>query len=200
MERFATDAAPLRMKTMLGRNPKVLLLFAPLLLAACSVAATPPAGGPTGTAVGTAPTATAPADEATSSDDTMPTESPADLPTQPSPPSPPKDFKAVAQDGSTACPSPNAETGDFCKEVDLSWTSTTPGTWFRIYSYWTGEGDVTCSDKDLVLQAQPILETDPDETSARLYDSLATGGGAQCLWITANSDAGESDPVAPAGQ
>ncbi len=184
---------------MLGRNPKVLLLFAPLLLAACSVAATPPAGGPTVTAAGTTPATTAATDEATSSDETMPTE-PTDVPTQPSPPSPPKDFKAVAQDGSTACPSPNAETGDFCKEVDLSWTSTTPGTWFRIYSYWTGEGDVTCSDKDLVLQAQPILETDPDATSARLYNSLATGGGAQCLWITANSDAGESDPLAPAGQ
>jgi hypothetical protein len=184
---------------MQARYPRALLLVAPLLLAACSVAATPAASLP-GTKAPTVLATQAPSDEPTTI--TVPTaeESATDVPTPAGPPSPPKNFRAVAKDGTTPCPSPDAETGDFCKEVDLAWTSTAPGSWFRIYSYWTGLGDVTCDEPGLIVQAVPLLDTEADATSTRIYNGIATGGGAQCLWITANTDAGESDPVAPAGQ
>jgi hypothetical protein len=190
------------MEKMFGRKTPALLLVVPLLLAACSTSATPAAGLPSGLAASPAPSLEPSAEGPT---DSLPApsdagESPTDVPTNPPPPTPPTGFTATIVDGIVPCPSPNAETGDSCKETDLTWTSTAPGSWFRIYASWTGEGPLTCSDPEMLDQAQPILETDPDATSATLFNALATGGGAECLWITAVGDAGESAPVAAAGQ
>jgi hypothetical protein len=187
---------------MPSRNPRALLIAASLLVAGCSIAATPattPAvqTTPAGQAESAAPTDETPILTPAPSDSAG---TPTPIPTTPPPPSPPTDFTATDRDGIVPCPSPDAETGDSCKETDLSWTSTSPGSWFRIYASWTGEGPYTCMDPEMLDQARPVLETDPDASSAKLFNALATGGGAECLWITAVSDAGESSPVAPQGQ
>jgi len=186
---------------MLGRKSMAFLMVVPLLLASCgSAGPTPQAGTPANSLSPTSdssPTAeeTTPTSASESADQTPSTE-----PTEPAPPPPPTDFTATILDGSVPCPSPDAEGGESCKQTDLAWQSPLPGSWFRVYTAWTGEGDATCSDASMLDQAQPILETQPDTTSAHLYSQLATGGGAQCLWITAVTDAGESVPVAAQGQ
>jgi hypothetical protein len=186
---------------MLRRNPRAVLLVAPLLLAGCSIAATPVASP----AANTAPATQAqsePTTQETRTQAAVPSDSaasPTPAPTTPPPPSPPTDFTATERDGTVPCPSPDPEMGDICMEIDLSWSSTSPGSWFRIYASWTGEGPFTCVDPEMLDQARPILETDADAGSASLFNAVATGGGAECLWITAVSDAGESSPVAAKG-
>jgi hypothetical protein len=115
-------------------------------------------------------------------------------------PTKPTKFAAASVEGTVPCPSPTDETGDTCRQVNLSWQSTADGATFRIYAAWTGEGDATCDDQSMLDQMQPVLDTEPDARSAKLYNALATGGGAECLWITAVTDAGESAPVPAQGQ
>jgi hypothetical protein len=187
---------------MLLRNPKAVLIAASLLMAAgCSTSATPLAGSDAKTTPATEAQSASPTEETPTVAD-LPSDSavPTPVPTTPPPPAPPTDFTATSRDGTVPCPSPDIETGDTCMEIDLSWTSTSPGSWFRIYASWTGEGPFTCTDPEMLDQAKPILETDPDVSGASLFNAVATGGGAECLWITAVSDAGESSPVAATGQ
>ena len=119
--------------------------------------------------------------------------------TQQLPPAP-TDFTAKLHAEYAPCPSPNPD--DFsCSQTDLTWQSTAdPGTWFRIYTAGTGQGDdpVTCSD--VRGEAQLRLETKPGARSAQLISELSTGGGETCLWITAVNDAGESTQVPATGQ
>jgi len=197
---------------MPGRKALALIVMGPMLLAACSASASP-----TGLAATNPPSRTAPAvtkAPATAAPTPAATLAPTDVPSAteteadqspsaeatPAPPPKPTKFVATFVDGSVPCPSPDAETGDNCQQVNLSWQSTADGATFRIYAAWTGEGDATCDDATIQQQMQPVLDTEPDATSAKLYNALATGGGAECLWITAVTDAGESAPVAAQGQ
>jgi len=97
---------------------------------------------------------------------------------------------------SVPCPSPDQDLS--CRRINLGWQSTSgAGTWFRIYQAWTLEGGRTCAD--VANEAGMILETAPDATSGEILRGMATGGGAQCLWITAVNAAGESQRVAGPG-
>jgi hypothetical protein len=82
-----------------------------------------------------------------------------------------------------------------CAQINLAWKSTAAtGTRFRIYQAWTGEGGTTC--RQMQAGAGVVLTTAPNARSGRLYNQIATGGGAQCLWITAVNSLGESPQVA----
>jgi len=82
---------------------------------------------------------------------------------------------------------------------DLAWQSTAAsGTWFKIYEGWTGEGGATCQDAQATESL--AITTAPNARSAKIYEEIATGGGARCMWITAVNNAGESAQVAAAGQ
>jgi hypothetical protein len=117
--------------------------------------------------------------------------------TAPEPPPVPTNFTAKQHQGSVPCPSPNA--GAYCMQTDLAWQSNADAsTSFKIYEASTGEGPTTCGD--VQGQAQVVLETKPGAKSAQLFNEIATGGGATCLWITAINSSGESVQVPAAGQ
>jgi hypothetical protein len=154
-----------------GRRRSIAWLAAVALLAA--------ACGSTGSSVKSSPTPTA-------------------APAVQQPPAAPTAFTATEQEEYVLCPSPNPDEFD-CSQTDLTWQSTAdPGTWFRVYSWGTGEGDDTCSD--VQGQAQVVLETEPGARSAQLFAELGMGGGNTCLWITAVNEAGESAQVPASGQ
>jgi hypothetical protein len=82
---------------------------------------------------------------------------------------------------------------------DLAWQSTAlSGTWFKIYEAWTGEGGATCQD----AQADELvaITTAPNARTAQVFEEIATGGGARCMWITAVNNVGESAQVPAVGQ
>ena len=114
----------------------------------------------------------------------------------PEPPPVPTNFTATRHQGSVPCPSP-ADTS--CSQTDLTWQSgADASTSFRIYQAWTGEGPTTCGDVE--NEAAVVLEPKPGARSAQLFNEIAVGGGASCLWITAVNGSGESAQVPAAGQ
>jgi hypothetical protein len=180
-----------------ARRRSTLLAVLALLLAACGPAGGSPSPSPTPVVTPALTPVVTPAATPTATPAATPTPTPTPAPTVLQRPPAPTNFTATTPSGTVPCPSPNS--GDSCRQSDLAWQSTSAaGTWFKIYEAWTGEGGATCLD----VQGEELVavQTQPNARAAQIFNMLATGGGARCLWITAVNSVGESAQVPVAGQ
>jgi hypothetical protein len=109
---------------------------------------------------------------------------------------PPTPFNFVADliDSDVACPGGEEAP---CWQWNFTWDSTADSaTWFRIYRAGVPV-DGVCAD--VAADAEPVLETDEGARSEMLVESIPLGMNDPCYWITAVSDAGESDMVSSGG-
>jgi len=98
-------------------------------------------------------------------------------------------------DGSVPCPS----SSDSCKRTDLAWqSSSSSATGFRVYLATIGlDPNATCADER--ANAKVVVEVGGSARTAQYFQPLAVGT-ANCWWVSAVNEAGESDMVAALGQ